>query len=91
MSADLSSYATQRFSEVALRDGFGLELIERGTGRVVAEAFASDAEDAAFTLTTFGAPVPVVVLEWFINKARDGIATYTDGRPLPRLARVPDA
>ena len=83
MSDFLAEYATQRFSNVGERDGFGLELIERATERVVAEVFASDLDDAAFILTTFGAAVPVVVIEWFVARARDEIGTYTDGRALP--------
>jgi hypothetical protein len=79
----MHGWSLQRFSDVASRDGFVVELLAPATRVVMAEAFAND-EDGSFTLTTFSNVIPVVVMEWFIVEARRSIAHFTDGAALPQ-------
>ena len=78
----MDGWRIQRVSELSPRDGFGVELLDP-KGTMVADVFASDGEDAAFTVSTHSVDVPVLVMEWFLRCARTEIAHYTDGRPLP--------
>jgi hypothetical protein len=82
-ASPIDGWRAQRVSEMSPRDGFGVELLDPA-GLIVAEAFASDAGDGAFTVSMFAPDVPFVVMEWFLRRARSEIATFTDGRPLPK-------
>lgn len=73
MNADITStYRLQVASSVGERDGLGLELLSReGTGEVIAEVFHDDLS-GEMTFTSFDDnTIPLAVLEWFLEKARD--------------------
>jgi hypothetical protein len=68
------------------RDGMTLELVEAAGGEeLAAEVFASD-RDRTLTLTTFGGPVDVAVVEALIEEARMRLAPFEDGTPLSEAA-----
>ena len=62
------TYAIIRGSDVD-RDGMYLELTSDGQQGEVAEVFHAD-ETGEFSLTTFGNAVPLVAIEWLIERSR---------------------
>jgi hypothetical protein len=87
-TAEMKGWQTQVASDVH-RDGLGVELLD-AKGDVVAEVFRSDA-DHTVIVTTFSNDVPLPVIEWFIDDARERLDSFEDGTPLPpRGQQVPN-
>jgi hypothetical protein len=63
-----------------VRDGLGVELLSGD--QVVAEVFRCDA-DHSLIITTFDNDVPLVAIEDLITVARERLAEFEDGTPLP--------
>ncbi len=76
----MKGWRTQTASDVG-RNGLGVELLN-AAGEVVAEVFRSDANQSVI-ISTFGNDIPLPVIEWLIDVARQRLDPFEDGTPLP--------
>lgn len=63
-----------------VRDGLGMELLSGD--QIVAEVFRCDG-DHSLIISTFDNNVPLIAIEELIAKARERLAEFEDGTPLP--------
>jgi len=75
----MDGWRTQVASDVN-RDGLGVELLD-SDGRVIAEVFRFDGAHSV-TVTAFE-PLPLTVVEWLIEVARERLGAFEDGVALP--------